>query len=92
VWLALAKKAKPGPTTLTYDEALEEALCFGWIDGQTSRRDDATYRTRFTPRRPRSAWSASNVERISRLTAAGRMHAAGIAAVESAKRDGRWRS
>ena len=66
-WLVLAKKGFTQPTSLTYDQALEEAACFGWIDGQLSRRDEATYRQRFTPRRPRSAWSANNVALAERL-------------------------
>ena len=90
VWLVLAKKGTTEPTTLTYDEALDEALCHGWIDGQVRRRDDRTYRQRFTPRRPRSAWSAGNVARVQRLLADGRMHPAGLAAVERAQEDGRW--
>jgi uncharacterized protein YdeI (YjbR/CyaY-like superfamily) len=89
VWLVLHKKGGQ-VTSLTYDQALDEALCFGWIDGQISRRDDGSYRQRFTPRRLRSKWSASNVGRVERLTAAGRMQAAGKAAVEAAKADGRW--
>lgn len=90
VWLVLAKKGTTEPTSLSYDEALAEALCHGWIDGQTRRRDDATYRQRYTPRRARSRWSARNVELVTRLTADGRMHSAGIAEVERAKADGRW--
>jgi len=90
VWLVLAKKGTSEPTSLSYDQALEEALCHGWIDGQVRRRDAATYRQRFTPRRPRSAWSERNVGIAERLLAAGRMHRAGLAAVEAAKADGRW--
>ncbi len=90
VWLVLAKKGRRGPTKLTYDQALDEALCHGWIDGQVGRRDEATYRQRFTPRRARSPWSERNVAHIGRLQAEGRMHAAGAAAVERAKADGRW--
>jgi uncharacterized protein YdeI (YjbR/CyaY-like superfamily) len=90
VWLVLAKKGTTEPTSLTYDEALEEALCHGWIDGQTGRRNDATYRQRFTPRRRRSGWSKRNVGLVERLVAEGRMHPAGIAEVERAKADGRW--
>ncbi len=89
VWLVLAKKGTTEPTTLTYGEALEEALCHGWIDGQVGRRDAATYRQRFTPRRPRSAWSKNNVEKVTRLAAEGRMQAAGEAEVERARADGR---
>ena len=90
VWLVLAKKGTTRPTSLTYDEALEEALCHGWIDGQVRRRDQATYRQRFTPRRARSPWSARNVGIADRLITAGRMHAAGMAEVERARADGRW--
>jgi len=90
VWLVLAKKGTEKPTSLTYDQALEEALCHGWIDGQTRRRDDATYRQRFTPRRKRSAWSRRNTGIAERLRAEGRMHPAGQAEVERAKADGRW--
>jgi uncharacterized protein YdeI (YjbR/CyaY-like superfamily) len=89
VWLVLAKKATTYPTSLTYDEALDEALCHGWIDGQVRRRDDSTYRQRFTPRLARSAWSKRNVGIIDTLTAEGRMHPAGIAEVERAKASGR---
>jgi uncharacterized protein YdeI (YjbR/CyaY-like superfamily) len=92
VWLVLAKKGRAAPTTLTYDHALEEALCHGWIDGQVGRRDESTYRQRFTPRRPRSAWSERNVGIVERLQTEGRMHPAGLEAVERAKRDGRWES
>jgi uncharacterized protein YdeI (YjbR/CyaY-like superfamily) len=90
VWLVLAKKGTEKPTRLTYDEALDEALCHGWIDGQARRRDEATYRQRFTPRRRRSAWSKRNTGIVERLRAEGRMHPAGRAEVERAKADGRW--
>jgi uncharacterized protein YdeI (YjbR/CyaY-like superfamily) len=90
VWVVLAKKGTTEPTRLTFEQALDEALCHGWIDGQVRRRDDVTYRQRFTPRRPRSNWSASNVAHVERLSAAGRMHPAGQAAVERAKADGQW--
>ena len=90
VWLVLAKKGTEKPTSLTYDQALEEALCHGWIDGQAGRRDEATYRQRFTPRRRRSAWSKRNTGIAERLHAEGRMHPAGQAEVERAKADGRW--
>jgi uncharacterized protein YdeI (YjbR/CyaY-like superfamily) len=92
VWLVLAKKGIVDPTSLTYDQALDEALCHGWIDGQVRRLDDHTYRQRFTPRRARSPWSKRNVEIVTRLGAEGRMHAAGVAAVDGAKADGRWDS
>jgi uncharacterized protein YdeI (YjbR/CyaY-like superfamily) len=91
VWLVLHKKG--GHTTsLTYAQALDEALCFGWIDGQVARRDEGSYRQRFTRRRPGSAWSARNVEHVGRLTEAGRMQPAGMAAVDAAKGSGRWQA
>jgi uncharacterized protein YdeI (YjbR/CyaY-like superfamily) len=92
VWLVLAKKGTAQPTSLAYEQALEEALCHGWIDGQVGRRDEATYRQRFTPRRRRSAWSKRNATIAEGLLAEGRMHAAGIEEVERAKADGRWQS
>jgi len=88
--LVLAKKGATDPTRLTYDDALPEALCYGWIDGQLTRRDDTTYRVRFTPRRARSAWSRRNVEAAERLISQSRMQPAGLAEVERAKSDGRW--
>ena len=90
VWLVLAKKSTTDPTSLTYPQALDEALCHGWIDGQAKPRDETTYRQRFTPRRARSQWSRRNVGIIDRLRAEGRMHPAGEAEVERAKADGRW--
>ncbi len=92
VWLVLAKKGTSQPTSLTYEQALEEALCHSWIDGQVGRRDEATYRQRFTPRRRRSAWSKRNATIAERLLAEGRMHSAGIEEVERAKADGRWQT
>jgi uncharacterized protein YdeI (YjbR/CyaY-like superfamily) len=89
-WLVLAKKGVTRPSSLTYDQALEEAACFGWIDGQIGRRDDSTYRQRFTPRRPRSAWSVNNVALAERLITEGRMRPAGLDAVDRAKGDGSW--
>ena len=89
VWLALAKKGGT-VTSLTWQQAVDEALCVGWIDGQARKRDEATSSIRFTPRRPRSAWSRRNVENVERLAAQGRMLPAGMAAVEAAKADGRW--
>jgi len=89
VWLVLTRKG--GTTTsLTYDQALDEALCFGWIDGQVRRRDDQTTFQRTTPRGPRSRWSLRNVGHAERLLAEGRMAPAGMAAVETARADGRW--
>jgi uncharacterized protein YdeI (YjbR/CyaY-like superfamily) len=89
VWLRLAKKGTTEPTSLSYGEALEEALCHGWIDGQVRRFDELTFRQRFTPRRPRSAWSKNNVVKVERLIGEGRMRAGGLAAFEQARRDGR---
>lgn len=89
VWLVLGKKGGTA-TALTYEAALQESLCFGWIDGQTRRRDEQTYLQRMTPRRPRSPWSASNVARVARLEEEGRMTEAGRAAVRAAQADGRW--
>ncbi|MGY5766004.1 YdeI/OmpD-associated family protein [Brachybacterium sp. DNPG3] len=90
IWLVLAKKGTHEPTTLSYQEALEEALCSGWIDGQKRSRDAATFLQRFTPRRPRSIWSARNVGIIARLEAEGRMRERGRAEVDRARADGRW--
>lgn len=92
VWLGLAKRGGEPPTRLTYQEALEEALCYGWIDGQVRRHDAASYRQRFTPRRKRSAWSKRNVELAERLIAEGRMKPAGHVAIEEARSDGRWQA
>jgi uncharacterized protein YdeI (YjbR/CyaY-like superfamily) len=90
VWLVLTKRGTTEVTTLTYDEALDEALCCGWIDGQVAARDGASYRHRFTPRRPRSRWSARNAGLIARLEAEGRLSPAGAAEVARAQADGRW--
>ena len=90
VWLVLAKKGTVDPTSLSYDAALEEALCHGWIDGQVRRRDEATYKQRFTPRRKRSPWSKRNVGIAERLVSEGLMHPAGHSEIERAKSDGRW--
>ena len=90
VWLVLAKKNVTTPTSLTYDEALEEALCHGWIDGQRRARDVQTFIQRYTPRRPRSMWSKRNVDLIARMETEGRMRPAGRTQVDRAKADGRW--
>lgn len=90
VWLVLAKKGVTEPTTLTYDTALDEALCSGWIDGQRRGRDDTTYRQRFTPRRKASLWSQRNLGLVAALIAGGRMRERGHAEIERAKGDGRW--
>ncbi|MFL5824462.1 MAG: YdeI/OmpD-associated family protein [Solirubrobacteraceae bacterium] len=88
VWLKLAKKGSPTPT-VTQAEALEEAVCFGWIDGQVGRYDEHFYLQRFTPRRPRSKWSVINRERAQRLIAEGRMKPAGLREYQAAEADGR---
>jgi uncharacterized protein YdeI (YjbR/CyaY-like superfamily) len=90
VWLVLAKKGTTQPTSLAYEQALDEALCHGWIDGQVKRRDERTFRQRFTPRRARSMWSARNVAHVERLRTQGRMRAGGERAVRAAQDDGRW--
>jgi uncharacterized protein YdeI (YjbR/CyaY-like superfamily) len=88
-WLRIAKKHS-GIASVTPEEAIEVALCFGWIDGQRKARDDASFLQRFSRRRPRSSWSKVNVERAEALMAAGRMRPAGLAEVAAAKADGRW--
>ncbi|MGH9104352.1 MAG: YdeI/OmpD-associated family protein [Acidimicrobiales bacterium] len=90
VWLVLPKKGTTDPTTLTYEDALEEALCHGWVDGQLAKGDERTFRRRFTPRRSGGAWSKRNVAIATRLIEEGRMCPAGLVAVEQAKADGRW--
>ena len=90
VWLVLAKRGTREPTSLTYDQALEEAICQGWIDSQVAKRDERTYRQKFTPRRTGSPWSKRNVALVARLTEEGRMKSGGLAAVERAKADGNW--
>jgi uncharacterized protein YdeI (YjbR/CyaY-like superfamily) len=89
LWLKLAKKDAPDPT-LTYAEALDVALCFGWIDAQTRGLDDAYWLKRFTPRKLSSRWSKINTQKAEALIAAGRMQPAGLAEVERARADGRW--
>jgi uncharacterized protein YdeI (YjbR/CyaY-like superfamily) len=90
VWLVLAKKGATDPTSLTYEQALDEALCHGWIDGRVRRRDETTYRQRFTRRRARSAWSKRNVGHAQRLIEEGRMRPPGLVEIERAQADGRW--
>ena len=90
VWLVLAKKNTTDPTSLTYAQALEEALCQGWIDGQKRSRDTATFSQRFTPRRRASRWSKRNVGIAEQLIADGRMLPSGLVEIERAKADGRW--
>jgi uncharacterized protein YdeI (YjbR/CyaY-like superfamily) len=88
-WLQIAKKGCE-PATVTYDAALDSAICFGWIDGQKRAHDDTCWLQRFTPRGPRSKWSQINRERAQRLIDHGRMHPAGQAQVDVARADGRW--
>ena len=90
VWLVLAKKGTTEPTTLSYAQALDEALCSGWIDGQKGSLDAATFRQRFTPRRKQSMWSERNIGLVAELIEAGRMRERGHAEIERAKGDGRW--
>ncbi|RDW59136.1 hypothetical protein BP5796_12060 [Coleophoma crateriformis] len=87
--LKLAKKAS-GIPSITAAQAVEVALCFGWIDGQANKVDDAWWSVRYTPRRAKSIWSQKNVETVARLGEQGRMRPAGLAVVEAAKADGRW--
>lgn len=90
VRLVIAKKGTTSPTRLTYAEALEEALCSGWIDGRRNARDDKTFYQHFTPRRKRSIWSLRNVGIVEELVAAGRMRERGHAEIALARADGRW--
>jgi uncharacterized protein YdeI (YjbR/CyaY-like superfamily) len=89
LFLRMAKRSA-GVPSVTDAEAIEVALCFGWIDGRANRVDDDWYTIRFTPRRPKSTWSQRNVETVARLVAEGRMRPAGLAAVAAAQADGRW--
>jgi uncharacterized protein YdeI (YjbR/CyaY-like superfamily) len=89
IWVKIAKKAA-GIATVTHAEALEVALCFGWIDGQRKALDDSYFLQKFTPRTRKSTWSRINRESAERLVAAGRMRPAGLAAIEAARADGRW--
>lgn len=89
LWLQFYKKAAPHKS-ITYAEALDVALCYGWIDGQMKSYDEHSWIQRFTPRRAKSLWSKRNTEHIAHLTAAGRMQPAGLAAVAAAQADGRW--
>ncbi len=89
VWLVFDRKGTSSQS-LTYDEALDEALCQGWIDNLIKKIDDAHYMRKFTPRRAGSKWSDANKKRVERLAGEGRMKAAGLAAVERARKDGSW--
>lgn len=89
LWLRIFKKGS-GEPTVTYSEALDVALCWGWIDGLKKSFDERSFLQRFTPRRPRSIWSQVNRDRVARLIAAGRMRPPGQRQVDAAKADGRW--
>jgi uncharacterized protein YdeI (YjbR/CyaY-like superfamily) len=89
VWLRFYKKGS-GITSLNYAQALDEALCYGWIDGQSKTSDEKSYLQKFTQRRARSIWSKRNIEHIARLTEEGKMKPSGLKAAEAAKADGRW--
>jgi uncharacterized protein YdeI (YjbR/CyaY-like superfamily) len=89
LWLKIAKRGAAEPS-VTYPEAVDIALCWGWIDGQKKSFDDQHFLQRFTPRRARSVWSKINVDKVAALIEAGRMQAPGLAQVEAAKADGRW--
>ena len=89
VWLKLAKKDSK-ISSVTYEEALDVALCYGWIDGQKKGLDEKYWLQKFTPRGPKSIWSQINTEKVKRLIASGEMKSAGLKAIEAAKADGRW--
>jgi uncharacterized protein YdeI (YjbR/CyaY-like superfamily) len=91
IWMKFAKK-NSGETSINYTEAMEEALRYGWIDSQTKRFDEKFYLQKFTPRRAKSIWSKINVDKIERLIKEGKMMPSGIAQVEQAKADGRWKA
>lgn len=89
IWLAYYKKGT-GKRSLTYEEALQEALCYGWIDSTIARLDDERYKQKFTPRKERSVWSAANKSRIAKLISEGRVEAPGLARIKAAKKNGSW--
>jgi len=89
VWLKLAKRDS-GISSVTYEEALDVALCYGWIDGQKKGFDEKYWLQKFTPRGPKSIWSKINTEKVERLIASGEIKSAGLKVIEAAKRDGRW--
>jgi uncharacterized protein YdeI (YjbR/CyaY-like superfamily) len=91
IWLRIFKKDS-GKQSITYSEALEQSLCFGWIDGQKQPYDSRSWIQKFTPRRARSGWSRINTQHAERLIKTGQMTHAGLAAVEAAKADGRWQA
>ena len=89
MWLKIAKKGS-GIETVTFPEALDVALCYGWIDGQRARFDERFFLQRFTPRKPRSKWSRVNREKVTKLIETGEMKPSGLREVDRAKADGRW--
>ena len=89
LWVRIFKKAT-GQPSVTWDDCVVAALCWGWIDGQRKALDDTAFLQRLTPRRARSGWSQKNVEHAERLIAQGHMQATGLAQVEAARSDGRW--
>ncbi len=89
IWLVFHKK-DTGKPSLEYEEAIEEALCFGWVDSLIKRIDDDTYCRKFTPRKDGSGWSNTNKKRVEKIVKEGRMTAVGLVKVEAAKRSGRW--
>lgn len=91
IWIKIAKKDS-GIPTVTYDEALDIALCYGWIDGIRKSVDEKYFMQKFTPRRPKSLWSKRNVGKVAELITAKKMRPAGLAEVEAAKADGRWQA
>ena len=91
IWLVFHKNTT-GKPTLKYEEAVEEALCYGWIDGQKKGYDDKYWLQKFTPRGPKSIWSRINTEKAERLIASGEMQPAGLKAIEAARSDGRWQA
>ena len=91
VWLQIQKKSSAEKSP-TYAEALDVALCYGWIDGQKNQHDESSWLQRFTPRRPKSVWSKKNTEHAERLIRAGKMKSSGLVEIEAAKKDGRWKA
>ena len=89
IWLRLYKKDS-GIKSINHDEALDEALCYGWIDGQAKSFDEESYLQKFTPRRKRSLWSKRNREKVEQLIKDGKMHSSGLKEIDTAKSDGRW--
>lgn len=89
VWLIIYKK-ESGTPSVVYAEAVEEALCFGWVDSKPNKRDDKSYILYFAERKPKSPWSKINKERVARLIKEKKMHAAGLAKISAAKKDGSW--